>query len=72
MTVTTYSNNSLPLGAITLHRAGSALAAMYIRIQAWRDARRTARILDRLSTRQLDDIGLSRGDIETLFLNGRL
>ena len=71
MTATTNTNSTLPIGAITLHRVGSALAAAVSQVQAWRDARRTARILGRLSPRQLDDIGLTRADIETLVLKGR-
>lgn len=71
MTATTNTNSTLPLGAITLHRVGSALAAAISQIQAWRDARRTARILSRLSARQLDDIGLTGADIETLAATGR-
>lgn len=37
----------------------SPLAAL----RAWRDARATERALSRLSDRELDDIGLCRGDI---------
>ncbi len=40
----------------------NALAAL----AAWNDARVTRRELSRLSDRELDDIGLSRADIERL------
>ncbi len=33
-------------------------------VSAWNDARITRNALSRLSDRELDDIGLSRGDIE--------
>lgn len=40
---------------------GSKLLAA---VAAWNDARMTKNALSRLSDRELDDIGLSRGDIE--------
>nr|WP_074221719.1 DUF1127 domain-containing protein [Rhodovulum sp. ES.010] len=36
------------------------------RLAAWNDARVTRHALSRLSDRELDDIGLSRGDIERI------
>lgn len=33
---------------------------------AWNDARVTRNVLSRLSDRELDDIGLSRGDIDSI------
>ncbi|MEZ5733240.1 MAG: DUF1127 domain-containing protein [Paracoccaceae bacterium] len=33
---------------------------------AWNDARATRKALSKLSDRELDDIGLCRGDIETI------
>ena len=38
--------------------------------QAWNDARATRRALNALSDRELADIGLSRGDIESIVANG--
>ena len=35
-------------------------------LEAWRDTRVTRRELNRLSDRELDDIGLTRGDIERI------
>ena len=32
-------------------------------VAAWNDARRTRKVLSQLSDRELDDIGLARGDI---------
>ncbi|WP_135507255.1 DUF1127 domain-containing protein [Roseovarius aestuariivivens] len=40
----------------------SAVAA----VLAWNDARVTRKALSRLSDRELDDIGLNRGDIERI------
>ncbi len=37
--------------------------SLFGRYRNWRRYRSTVRELDRLSTRELDDIGLSRGDI---------
>ncbi len=35
-------------------------------VTAWNDARMTRNALEKLSDRELDDIGLCRGDINTL------
>ncbi|MEI4484630.1 DUF1127 domain-containing protein [Frigidibacter sp. MR17.14] len=35
-------------------------------VAAWNDARVTRKALSRLSDRELDDIGLSRGDIDMI------
>ncbi|MBK0399339.1 DUF1127 domain-containing protein [Limibaculum sp. M0105] len=72
MAITTNNQTTLPLGAITLYRAVSVASDIISRAQAWRDARRTARILNGLSSRQLEDIGLTRADIETLISKGRV
>ncbi len=37
-------------------------------ISAWNDARLTRKALSQLSDRQLEDIGLTRGDIDRLLL----
>lgn len=38
-------------------------------IQRWRDVRRTVAELDGLSDRELQDLGISRGDITTIARN---
>ena len=43
---------------------GSIFARIFATVSAWNDARVTRNALSRLSDRELDDIGLSRGDIE--------
>lgn len=53
-----------PLGAG--FRANSVLADIVGRIAAWNDARVTRKALSQLSDRELDDLGLNRGDIDEI------
>lgn len=53
-----------PYGAITTYRAINALSNAVIALQAWNDARVTRNALAKLSDRELDDIGLCRGDLD--------
>ena len=46
--------------------AGFSSHGLFARIQDWNEARRTRNVLSRLSTQQLDDIGLVRGDIDRI------
>jgi uncharacterized protein YjiS (DUF1127 family) len=55
-----------PFGAITTYRAVNALSNVFGVLGAWNDARVTRKALAKLSDRELDDIGLCRGDIEML------
>lgn len=50
--------------------ATSILADIVATITAWNDARVTRQGLSRLSDRELDDLGLVRGDIDDI-ANGR-
>jgi uncharacterized protein YjiS (DUF1127 family) len=52
-----------PLGAITTYRAINGLSNVALAFQSWNDARVTRKALNKLSDRELDDIGLCRGDI---------
>lgn len=45
---------------------GNVVANFFSMLSAWNDARVTRRELSRLSDRELDDIGLCRGDIERI------
>ncbi len=45
---------------------GHVAANFFSMLSAWNDARVTRRELSRLSDRELDDIGLCRGDIERI------
>lgn len=44
---------------------GSLFSRLVATVTAWNDTRVTRNALSRLSDRELDDIGLSRGDIES-------
>jgi uncharacterized protein YjiS (DUF1127 family) len=55
-----------PFGAITTYRAVNGLSNVIAMFEAWNDARITRKALNKLSDRELDDIGLCRGDIELL------
>jgi uncharacterized protein YjiS (DUF1127 family) len=60
-----------PLGAITTYRAINGLSNAMRVLAAWNDARVTRKALNKLSDRELDDIGLCRGDIEGAKLDQR-
>lgn len=68
----TVETQSLPLGAITLHRVVRAFANAAAAYRRWRDIRRTVRALERLTPAQLADIGLTPVDIEEIARKGHL
>lgn len=45
---------------------GRRLAAIFHAVAAWNDARATRKALSKLTDRELEDIGLCRGDIDNL------
>lgn len=51
---------------ISAGRSTSFFASLIGAVAAWNDARITRNALSRLSARELDDIGLCYGDIETI------
>ena len=53
-----------PFGAITVHRIITAVSDIATTLRAWNETRRTIAVLRSLSPAQLDDIGLTRGDVE--------
>jgi len=53
-----------PYGAITTYRAITGVTNLLAGLAAWNDARSTRKALSRLTDRELDDIGLCRGDID--------
>jgi uncharacterized protein YjiS (DUF1127 family) len=55
-----------PLSAIATYRAVSTVSNALTALAGWNDARITRKALSKLSNRELDDIGLCRGDIELL------
>lgn len=66
------TDTSLPLGAVTIHRAVSVVGTLYGRIARWSELRRTVRLLSELDNEQLDDLGLTRGDILDFARRGRI
>jgi len=62
----TYTPAAAPLGAVTIHRIVSAVSDLAVAIRDWNDARRTAAALSRLNADQLEDIGLTQGDIRRM------
>ena len=46
--------------------AGNVFVNMFSAVAAWNDARITRNSLSKLSARELDDIGLSFGDIDAI------
>jgi len=53
-------------------RIGAALNTVIATFVTWNDARVTRNALAKLSDRELEDIGLVRGDIDDVALNNRL
>ncbi|MFN3972997.1 MAG: DUF1127 domain-containing protein [Gemmobacter sp.] len=62
----TETTRPAPFGAITTYRFVATLSAVLGALAAWNDARVTRNALGKLSDRELDDIGLCRGDIDRL------
>lgn len=60
------TTRTAPFGAITTYRAIQAVSNVVAAFSAWNDARVTRNALGKLSDRELDDIGLCRGDIERI------
>lgn len=55
-----------PFGAITIFNLVARADAAWAKLVDWNVQRRTRNMLAKLSDRELADIGLSRGDLETL------
>ncbi len=60
------SSRAAPFGAISIFRAVQNLSGAFASLSVWNDARVTRNSLGKLSDRELDDIGLCRGDIEMI------
>jgi uncharacterized protein YjiS (DUF1127 family) len=63
---TTFATTAAPFGAITTFRAIHAVETAISSLQTWNANRKTFNMLNALSARELNDIGLSRGDIKNL------
>jgi len=57
---------SAPFGAISTYRFVSVLERAVTAVQTWTMQHKTAKALNALSDYQLDDIGLTRGDVERM------
>lgn len=55
-----------PMGAISTFRFVQFFSMIAESLRDWNDARVTRRALNKLSDRELDDIGLCRADIELI------
>lgn len=60
------TSRAAPFGAITVYRMVQSVGQTVDAMKAWNSARITRKSLNRLSNRELDDIGLCRGDIELI------
>jgi uncharacterized protein YjiS (DUF1127 family) len=65
--MTTFDTNRTSYGSTTVAaRISGAFHAAYGSVVSWNDARMTRNTLSSLTNRELDDIGLTRGDIEMI------
>jgi len=60
------SSHPAPVGAVSIFRSGFGFRNLFSSLSVWNDARMTRNALGKLSDRELDDIGLCRGDVEML------
>ena len=60
------TTRTAPFGAISIFRFVQFVSDIYLAVSNWNDARVTRNALGKLSDRELDDIGLCRGDIEMI------
>ncbi|OUS37831.1 hypothetical protein A9Q94_04305 [Rhodobacterales bacterium 56_14_T64] len=57
------TNTQAPLGAVATLRVVDSIFNLKNSVVAWNEARVTHKLLSRLSTEQLEDIGLTRADL---------
>ena len=60
------TTRTAPFGAIATYRFIQFVSNAFGAVENWNDARVTRNALGKLTDRELDDIGLCRGDIEML------
>jgi uncharacterized protein YjiS (DUF1127 family) len=60
------SSRAAPFGAISIFRAIQSVSDLFSAFSAWNDGRVTRNALGKLSDRELDDIGLCRGDVDMI------
>ena len=61
------SSRPAPFGAVSTYRVVSVLERTIDAVKTWNAQRRTAKALNLLTDYQLDDIGLTRGDVDRMF-----
>ena len=62
----TTANLHAPLGAVSVLRLVDGIMNFKTNMVEWNESRQTRKALSQLSAAQLEDIGLSRADIDTL------
>lgn len=60
------TSRTAPFGAITVFRLVQSISNAAALFQVWNSGRATRKALSRLTNRELDDIGLCRGDIDQI------
>ncbi|MEO8241316.1 MAG: DUF1127 domain-containing protein [bacterium] len=60
------TSRAAPFGAITVFRLVQTVSNSATKFQVWNSGRVTRKALSKLSNRELDDIGLCRGDIDLI------
>ncbi len=60
------TSRTAPFGAITVFHMVQSVSNAASTLRAWNSARVTRKALSKLSNRELDDIGLCRGDIDLI------
>lgn len=58
--------NATPFGAISTYHAIRAVEAAVNSLVMWNAKRKTYKMLDRLTHHELEDIGMTRADVEAL------
>ncbi len=71
MMATFETSRPAPFGAVTVYRVISACSEFLTALLAWNDARKTQKILSRLSAHELNDIGLTPADVEAMTRRAR-
>lgn len=60
------TSRAAPMGAVSIFRTVQVFGGAFEAVAAWNNARVTRNSLSKLSDRELDDIGLCRGDINMI------
>ncbi|CAD0184556.1 hypothetical protein RUESEDTHA_01438 [Ruegeria sp. THAF57] len=62
----TTANIHAPLGAATILHVVDAIYGTFEKAALWNESRKTRKLLSNLSDAQLEDVGLTRAEIETI------